>query len=61
MRRGEKEGVLNLRLTPPEDGAISLLMALFVHTDAEDGRQAALAVEDGYRRLMSRTMETELR
>ncbi len=61
MRRGEKEEVLNLRLTPPEDGALALLKALFVRTDGEDGRQVALAVEDGYRRLMSRAMETELR
>jgi len=61
MRRGEKEEVLNLRLLPPEDGAIGLLRRLFVRTDGEDGRQVALAVEDGYRRLMSRAMETELR
>lgn len=61
MRRGEKEDVLNLRLVPPEDGAIALLKRLFVRTEAEDGRQVALAVEDGYRRLMSRAMETELR
>jgi uncharacterized protein len=61
MRRGEKEDVLNLRLVPPEEGAIALLKRLFVRTEAEDGRQVALAVEDGYRRLMSRAMETELR
>jgi protein Tex len=61
MRRGEKEEILNLRLTSPEDGALALLKALFVRTEGEDGRQVALAVEDGYRRLMSRAMETELR
>ncbi len=61
MRRGEAEDILNLRLVPPEDGALAILNRLFVKSDAPDGMQVASAVQDGYRRLLSRSMETELR
>ena len=61
MRRGEKEDALNLTITPPEDDAIALLEALFVKGDASDSAQVKLAVLDSYKRLLSRSMETEIR
>jgi len=61
MRRGEAEDVLNLTLGPPEEEALALLEGLFVKGEAPDSRQVRLAVQDGYRRLLSRAMETELR
>jgi len=61
MRRGEKEDVLNLSIGPPEAEAIEILEELFVKTDAEDSTQVKLAVHDSYKRLLSRSMETEIR
>ena len=61
MRRGEKEDILNLTIAPPEADALALLDALFVKGDAEDSAQVRLALEDSYRRLLSRSMETEIR
>lgn len=61
MRRGEKEDVLNLSIAPPEENAIALLETLFVHSDAADSMQVKLAVHDCYKRLLSRSMETEVR
>ncbi|MEW6333614.1 MAG: Tex-like N-terminal domain-containing protein [Thermodesulfobacteriota bacterium] len=61
MRRGEKEEFLTLRVIPPEAEAISLLSALFVKGSGPVAEQVQLAVEDGYRRLLSGAMETEIR
>jgi uncharacterized protein len=61
MRRGEKEDVLNLSIGPPEAEAIKILEELFVKTDAEDSTQVKLAVHDSYKRLLARSMETEIR
>ena len=61
MRRGEKEDILNLSIGPPEDEAIKILEDLFVKTDGEDSAQVKFAVHDSYKRLLSRSMETEVR
>ena len=61
MRRGEKEGILNLSTAPPEDAALLILEDLFVKTDGEDSAQVKLAAWDSYKRLLSRSMETEIR
>jgi protein Tex len=61
MRRGEKENVLILDISPEEDDAIALIEALFVKGDGEDSAQVKLAVADGYKRLLSHSMETETR
>jgi uncharacterized protein len=61
MRRGEKNDILNLSLLPPEKDAIAILENLFIKGDGPDSQQVALAVSDSYRRLLSRSMETEIR
>ena len=61
IRRGEREEFLIMRATPPDEGAISILMALFVRGEGADSEQVRLAVEDGYKRLLSFSMEAELR
>ena len=61
MRRGEKEDLLNLAMAPPEADALALLEDLFANGDGPDATQVRLALNDGYRRLLSRAMETELR
>lgn len=61
MRRGEKERYLTLRVAPPEDEAVGLLRRLFVKNETPAAGQVALAVEDGYRRLLGPSMEAEIR
>ena len=61
MRRGEKEGFLILRLTPPEEEALALLEALCVKGNSAASQQVKLAVQDSYKRLLSLAMETEMR
>jgi uncharacterized protein len=61
MRRGEHEGVLILRLLPPEEEALSLLENLFVIGRSQASEEVRTAVHDSYKRLLSLSMETELR
>jgi uncharacterized protein len=61
LRRGEKEGFLVLRVIPPEEGALEILERLFVKGEGPASRQVQLAVQDGYKRLLSSSMETEIR
>jgi protein Tex len=61
MRRGEKADILNLTLAPPEADALKVLEALFITGQGADAEQVRQAVHDGYKRLLSRAMETELR
>lgn len=61
MRRGENEDVLTLRMTPPEEEAVALLHDLFVRGHGEAAEQVRTAVIDGYKRLLSLSIETEMR
>ncbi|MBW1982582.1 MAG: RNA-binding transcriptional accessory protein [Deltaproteobacteria bacterium] len=61
MRRGEKEGILTLRLRPPEEEALALLEKLFVKSDCPASREVKTAVHDSYKRLLGPSMETESR
>jgi protein Tex len=61
MRRGEKELFLILRFLPPEEDALAILDELFVKGDCPAAEQVGLAVKDGYKRLLSPSMETEIR
>ena len=61
MRRGEEEGVLTLRVAPPEDEAVALLRGLFIRGDTPAAGHVLLALTDGYKRLLSIAMATEVR
>ncbi len=61
MRRGEKEGFLTLRTAPPEDEALTMLDSLFVRGEGAASGQVRMAVHDSYKRLLSISMETEIR
>jgi len=61
MRRGEKEDILNLTIAPAEDQAVGLLENLFAQAEGSESVQVRLAVNDCYKRLLSRSMETEIR
>lgn len=61
MRRGEKEDILSLSMAPPEENAVQILESMFIKGSGADAEQVRLSVADGYKRLLSRAMETELR
>ncbi|MBU8869889.1 MAG: RNA-binding transcriptional accessory protein [Gemmatimonadales bacterium] len=61
MRRGEKEKILSMRVKPPEENALTLIQRQFVRNDSPCGQQTQQALEDGYGRLLSVAMETEIR
>jgi uncharacterized protein len=61
MRRGENEEFLSLRVFPPEEEAIKILEVHFVKGDGPDSEQVRLALQDCYKRLLSLSMETEIR
>ena len=61
MRRGEKEDFLNISIAPPEDNALKILQDIFVTGDQEDAAEVKIALQDSYKRLLSRSMETEIR
>jgi uncharacterized protein len=61
MRRGEKEGFLTLRVLSPEDEALEILDGLFVKGEGPASQQVQMAVHDSYKRLLSPSMETEIR
>ena len=61
MRRGEKEDILNLSIAPAEEDAMALLEKHAITGEGEDAAQVGLALTDCYKRLLSRSMETEVR
>lgn len=61
MRRGEKEGFLGLYVQPPDDIALALLESMFVRGTGQASHEVKTAVQDGYKRLLCRSMETEIR
>ncbi len=61
IMRGEKEGMLAVRLAPPDDEALSILESLFVKGSGAATEQMKTAVHDSYKRLLGPSMETEAR
>ena len=61
MRRGEREGILNVRLEPPEEGALAIIESRVVSGLRADSEQVRVAARDSYRRLLSASLETEMR
>lgn len=61
IRRAENEGVLSMRITPPEEEALELLEKIFIHGKGPAQDEVRTALRDSYKRLLSSSMETELR
>ncbi len=59
--RGENEGMLSLKIQPDEMLCLSALKKLFIKTKGEEADLFEEAITDGYKRLLSPSMETELR
>ena len=61
MLRGEKEGFLDLSISPPEDEALAILQALFVKGTGSASSEVGAAVKDCHKRLLSRSIENQIR
>ena len=59
IRRGEAEGLLKVSITPDDEECIERIERFFVRSNNECGKQVAMAVEDGYKRLLKPSIETE--
>jgi uncharacterized protein len=61
IRRGEKEGFLVFHIMPDEEEAIRLIERMFITQQNEAAGQVRLAISDCYKRLLSLSMEVEMR
>ncbi len=61
MRRGEAEGFLSLDIKPEEEDAIEIINRIYLKGNTPSSNQVALAIKDGYKRLLKPSMETESR
>jgi len=61
IRRGEKEGFLLMRMEMPLERISSQALPDWVKSNGPAGKQVAQAVEDGCKRLLMPSMETEAR
>jgi uncharacterized protein len=59
MRRGESEGILRVSITIDDDEAVECLQRNYVRGNGACQRLVAEAVEDGYKRLLLPSIETE--
>ena len=61
MRRGEKEGYLTLRVAVPNEESLEILYRLFIRGQSACSLHVREAIDDGYKRLLAPSMETEVR
>ncbi|MBT5168096.1 MAG: RNA-binding transcriptional accessory protein [Opitutales bacterium] len=61
IRRGESEMNLSMTVRPDEDGAIAKLEHRFVSGQSPASQQVRLATKNGFKRLLSTSMETAAR
>jgi uncharacterized protein len=61
IRRGESDGLLMMRIQPPEEEALGLIEPLFVTGRGPAAEQVRLAVHDSYKRLLGQAIEVEMR
>jgi uncharacterized protein len=61
VRRGEREGFLAVRIEPAEKEAFEILEGLFIKNNSPSAQQVRAAVRDSYKRLISPSLETEIK
>ncbi len=61
VRRGEKEGFLAVKIEPPENEALNVLESFFIKNDSACAKEVRAAVHDSYKRLLSPSLETEMK
>ena len=61
MLRGERDGLLSIHIAPPIGKAIAILERILITRETEASQQVRLAIQDGYKRLLEASIETEVR
>jgi len=61
IRRGEEEGFLRVSIGPEEEQVLYTLEKMLLEGYGEATAQVKLAIQDGYKRLLSPSIETEFR
>ena len=59
MRRGETEGILRISISPDDEEACERLKRHYVYGNTPCGRLVSEAIDDGYKRLLKPSIETE--
>lgn len=59
MRRGESEGILRISITTDDESCVERLQRHYIHGYGKCQSLVAEAVEDGYKRLLEPSIETE--
>ena len=59
MRRGEAEGILRISISPDDEETIDRLKRHYVYGNTPCGRLVGDAIDDGYKRLLKPSIETE--
>lgn len=59
--RGEKEGVLNVEVSPPPEDLVKQLENFLLKKKGQSAEQVRIALADSYKRLLAPSMETEIR
>src|SRR5574344_403248 len=59
MRRGESEGILRVSISADDDECAERLHRLFIHGFSQCSKIVSDAVDDGYKRLLKPSIETE--
>jgi uncharacterized protein len=59
--RGEAEEYLKLSILPPEEKALSIIFKAYVKGQNPSSDQVIMAMEDSYKRLLARSIETDIR
>jgi len=61
IRRAEEEGVLRVSILPDEEDTLYRLEKIYLRGYGDTTQQVKLALHDGYKRLLSPSIETEFR
>jgi uncharacterized protein len=59
MRRGETEGILRISISPDDEETCERLKRHYVYGNTPCGRLVSEAIDDGYKRLLKPSIETE--
>ena len=59
MRRGETEGILRISISPDDEDTCERIKRHYVYGNTPCGRLVAEAIDDGYKRLLKPSIETE--
>lgn len=59
--RGNREALLKISLRPPQDRALAVLAGMVLQGKCPCAEQVALAAEDGYKRLLTPSLENEMK